>query len=301
MMMRTESLLTNEPPAPVKSAAELYAIAFEQAETAARRYGELAAAGDESFRPVRSVFEILEHRELHRARAISVTCVAVLNKHPDAADLKWTPTDLVPAEELSDVANSLLSTPYGAWALAVRHRDRGFVFWTYVAALASDSSVRTAAENMARDALRDANELRRERRLAWRSERDMRAIDEPHEDTSKLPLTALLESLLLRDIFAWSQDLPAIERGHLLAMTRSGGMSEQLHAPPPMNDRTPAHGTIDEIKRRALHRAEQLSSIYLDEADHADDQLQLELAQKLAAGAITRLAALRTMAAASTK
>jgi hypothetical protein len=300
MMMRTESLLTNEPPAPVKSVAELYAIAFEQAETAARRYGELAAAGDESFEPVRSVFGILEHRELHRARAISVTCVAVLNKQPDPADLKWTPTDLVPAEELSDVANSLLSTPYGAWALAVRHRDRGFVFWTYVAALANHSSVRGAAENMARDALRDANELRRERRLAWRSERDRRAIDEPHEDTSELPLAALLESLLLRDIFTWSQDLPTIERGHLLAMTRSG-MSEPLHDPLPLNDRTPAHGTIDEIKRRALHRAEQLSSIYLDEADHADDPVQLELAQKLAARAITRLADLRTMAASPTE
>lgn len=299
-MMRTESLLTNEPPAPVRNVAELYAIAFQQAETAARRYGELATAGDESFKPVRSVFEILEQRELHRARAISVTCVALLNKHPDPADLKWAPTDLVPAEELSDLANSSLSTPYGAWALAVRHRERGFVFWTYVAALAEDDSVRAAAETMAREALQDGNELRRERRLAWRHERHLSAGDRSHGETSDIPLAALLESLLLKDIVAWSQDLPAIERRHLLAVT-GGDLTERLPVPVPIQDVTSASDTIEEVRRRAIRRAEQLSSIYLDEADHADDQAQLELAQKLAAHAITRLADLRTMAAASAR
>jgi hypothetical protein len=299
-MMRSESLLTNEPPAQVRSVAELYAIAFEQAETAARRYGELATAGDESFKPVRSVFEILEQRELHRARTISVTCVALLNKHPDPADLKWNPTDLVPAEELADLANSSLSTPYGAWALAVRHRERSFVFWTYVAALAEDDSVRAAAENMAREALKDGNELRRERRLAWRHERRLSAGDRSHDETSDIPLAALLESLLLKDIVAWSQDLPAVERRHLLAVT-GGDLTERLPAPVPMRDSTSGSDTIEEVRRRAIRRAEQLSSIYLDEADHADDQTRLELAQKLAAHAITRLADLKTMAAASAR
>lgn len=299
-MTRSESLLANEPPAQVRSVAELYAIAFEQAETAARRYGELATVGDESFEPVRSVFEILEQRELHRARAISVTCVAALDKHPDAADLKWAPTDLVPAEELSDLADSSLSTPYDAWALAVRHRERGFVFWTYVAALAEDDSVHAAAENMAREALKDGNELRRERRLAWRQARRLSAGDRSHDETSEIPLAALLESLLLKDIVEWSQDLPAVERRHLLAVT-GGDLTERLPAPVPMRDRTSGSDSIEEVRRRAIRRAEQLSSIYLDEADHADDQTRLELAQKLAAHAITRLADLKTMAAASAR
>ena len=43
-------------------------------------------------------------------------------------------------------------------------------------------------------------------------------------------------------------------------------------------------------KRRALRRAEQLSIIYLNEADHAADQSSMELAQKLAAQSIMRLA-----------
>ena len=52
-----------------------------------------------------------------------------------------------------------------------------------------------------------------------------------------------------------------------------------------------------QVKRRALRRAEQLSNIYLDDADHAADQSSMELAQKLAAHAIMRLAGLRQLAA----
>ena len=61
----------------------------------------------------------------------------------------------------------------------------------------------------------------------------------------------------------------------------------------------PATGGIDQIKRRALRRAEQLSNIYLEEADSAIDQSSMELAQKLAAQSITRLAGLRKMASTS--
>ena len=56
---------------------------------------------------------------------------------------------------------------------------------------------------------------------------------------------------------------------------------------------------IEQIKRRALRRAEQLSNIYLDEAESATDQSSMELAQKLAAQSIMRLAALRNIASAS--
>ncbi len=61
----------------------------------------------------------------------------------------------------------------------------------------------------------------------------------------------------------------------------------------------PASGDIETVKRRALRRAEQLSNIYLDDADHADDESRMELAQKLAAQSIMRLASLRNVAAAS--
>ncbi len=63
-----------------------------------------------------------------------------------ASDLRWAPIDLVAATEISDIGNSSLATPYTAWALAARDRQRAFVFWTYVIALAEDPLVRLAAE-----------------------------------------------------------------------------------------------------------------------------------------------------------
>jgi hypothetical protein len=292
--MRSEPLLTMEPPAPVQSMAELYAIALDQATTAARRYDTLATTrGGPSADPpgeVRSVFEILMQRERDRAQSMIAACFALLEKRPDPADLRWTPTELVPAEELSEIGNSSLSTPYGAWALAVRHRERGFIFWTYIAALAETIAVRTAAEDIARKALLDCNWLRRERRLAWRNERHP-STDRPSESqTDGISSAALLESLLLKDIVAWSQDLPHREREHLLALGGQIAPAEPSIAVVPEPDAT------DRIERRVLRRAEQLSQIYLDEADNAEDHDRMQLAQTLATRSIARLADLRAIA-----
>ena len=56
---------------------------------------------------------------------------------------------------------------------------------------------------------------------------------------------------------------------------------------------------IEKIKRRALRRAEQLSNIYLAEADSADDHSSMDFAQKLPTQSIMRLAALRHLASGS--
>ena len=61
----------------------------------------------------------------------------------------------------------------------------------------------------------------------------------------------------------------------------------------------PNPGEIEQIQQRVLRRAEQLSNIYLDEADSADDQSSMEFAQKPAAQSIMRLAGLRNIASAS--
>ena len=175
--MHHEPLLTAVPPVPVRSLSELYAIAFDLAQKAAQRYGALAERIDENFQPVRCVFDVLASRERERADGLSAACLAACGKHPDMSDLRWTMIDLVPAAEIADIRDSSLSTPYTAWALAVRHRQRAFVFWTYVIALAEDPSVRRTAERLAREALSDGNLLRRERRLAWRAERKTGAED----------------------------------------------------------------------------------------------------------------------------
>jgi hypothetical protein len=292
LAMRSEPLLATPPPAPAGSIGELYAIALTQAHEAAQRYGKLATKGDENFELVRCVFEVLSEREAERAESIEQASIAAIGRIPDRTDLRWAPVDLVPEQELSDVRNSLLSTAYGAWALAVRHRERAFIFWTYIAALTENPAIRKAAEDMAREALRDGNLLRRERRLAWRTER-ARLRDSGSTDTSEISSAALLESLLLKDILRWSQDAPTSQRDNLLSLIRSDPSAPMF---PTGEMASSSSGTLDEVKRRALRRAEQLSAIYLDEADSAVDQSRLELAQELAARSIARLADLRAIA-----
>jgi hypothetical protein len=294
--MRSEPLLTAVPPAPVRSLSEFYAIAFELARRAAQRYGALAERTDENVGPVRGVFEVLATRERDRADGLSAACLAASGKRPDTSDLRWAPIDLVPAAEISDIGNSRLSTPYTAWALAARHRQRAFVFWTYIIALAEDPLVRLTAEALAREALADGNLLRRERRLAWRAERKMTA-DAAANGTDESVSAALLESLLLKDIIAWSQGLTPAQRDYVLAMDPSR-LPPQFPLPSDKRGVDPTPGEIEQIKRRALRRAERLSNIYLDEADSADDQSSMELAQKLAAQSIVRLAGLRDIASA---
>ena len=290
--MRKEPLLTAVPPVPVASLGELYAIAFDQAQKATQQYGALAAQTDEHLLPLRPVFEVLAARERERCDSLSAACLAACGKRPDTSDLRWAPIDLVVAAEIADVRNSSLSTPYTAWALATRHRQRAFVFWTYVIALA-EHLVRLTAENLAREALSDGNLWRRERRLAWRAERKMAAGETAASEESAS--AALLESLLLKDIIAWSQRLTPTQRDLVLTMD-SSRLPPHFLMPPDDGGVDPASGDIEQIVRRALRRAEQLSNIYLDDADGALDQGSMEFAQKLAAQSITRLAALRHLA-----
>lgn len=297
--MRKEPLLTAVPPAPVRSLDELYAIACDQAQKAARQYGTLATQTHERLLPVRSVFEVLATRERDRADSISAACLAACDKRPDRSDLRWAPMDIVPAVEIGDVRDSSLSTPYTAWALAVRHRQRAFVFWTYVIALAEDPLVRRTAEDLAREALSDGNLLRRERRLAWSAERKIEAeYATAHDGMNESASAALLESLLLKDMMTWSQRLDPAQREQFL--TFGTAPLPQPSATPPGRDSVDVgYVEIEQIKSRALRRAEQLSNIYLDEADHAADQSSMELAQKLAAQSIIRLAGLRQLASRS--
>lgn len=298
--MHREQLLTAVPPVPVRNLRELYAIAFDLAQKAAQRYGALAEPIDENYWPVRGVFDVLATRERERADSLSAACLTACGKRPDTSDLRWAPIDLVPAAEIAEIKDSSLSTPYTAWALAARHRQRAFVFWTYVIALAEDPSVRLTAEQLAREALSDGNLLRRERRLAWRAERKIGREDvtTTHDGVAEPASAALLESLLLKDMVTWSQGVDPAQREQLMTL---GGAPLLPPFPTPTDRDGPGPGDaeIEPVKRRALRRAEQLSIIYLNEADHAADQSSMELAQKLAAQSIMRLAGLRHLAAES--
>jgi hypothetical protein len=282
------------PPAPVRDLGELYAVAFDLADTAAARYGMLAETIDENFRSVRDVFARLAARERARAADLTAACVAACDSPPDPTRLRWAPIDLVPAAEISDIGDSRLSTPYTAWALAANHRQRAFVFWTYVIALADHPAVRRTAEELAREALADCDLWRRERRLAWRADRSEAAQHaSAHHHDAEPNSAALLESLLLRDMLAWSQALDPAQRQQLLPLA---SQSMPPFSPALAGQDGAGSAEIEQIRHRALRRAEQLTNLYLDDADRAVDQSSLELAQKLASQSIQRLAGLRQLA-----
>jgi hypothetical protein len=288
--MREEPLLTVAPAA-IKSLPELYAVALHQAQRAVRHYGTPMRNPDKNADLLRPVFDSLAVREQARADALKVTCVEACGSPPGSQHPPTAFIDLVPAQEVADTSRSDLATPYTVWALAVRQRQRAFIYWTYVAALAEDPAVRNAAERLAREALFDGNELRRERRLAWQSEHRHAASEQQGDRDAS---AALLESLLRRDVIAWSSTLPPAERTHLLQV---GALAHAAYDPDPAEDiPIPSPDDIAGVRERALRRAEQLSNIYLDEADKAIDQGSLELAQKFAAQSIVRLAELRAAA-----
>jgi hypothetical protein len=294
-MRKEQLLLTAMPPAPVRSLGELYAVAFDLAQRAAERYGSVAQQTDDNVRPMRGVFERLAARERDRAADLSATCIAALGKPPDRADLRWTPVDLVPTSETSEIADSGLSTPYTAWAMATRQRQRAFAFWTYVIALADNAIVRSTAEAFARDALSDCNLLRRERRDAWRAERNAgTASAHTNRDDIEPASAALLESLLLKDMMAWSRELDPVRRERLLILHPAFAVPTFLISA--LNDTDAGEAEIEQVKHRALRRAEKLSNIYLDDADRAVDQSSMEFSQKLAEQSIMRLASLRRLA-----
>ena len=86
-----------------------------------------------------------------------------------SAEAPWSIPDTFDASP-DEVAQSKLMTPYRALASAVRHEQRSFAFWTYVAAHA-DGEVKDAAERMALEELEHVSLLRRERRMAFHAER----------------------------------------------------------------------------------------------------------------------------------
>lgn len=286
--MTRHPILTFVPPAPIASPIALYAVALELARPAQRRYSEAALQLGDDALPVRCVFETLAAYEARRVGQIEEACLQACGRLPALSDVPWRAPDLVPDQEVAEMRHSELATSYTAWAMAVEHRRRAFVFWSYVVAVATDRAVQGAAESFAHDALKDGDLLRCERRRAWRALQAPSQTDrrEPAEPES----AALLESLLQKDVMLWSQ----------LAPTDRGLLEEARVAVPPAapGEAWPEIAPLDIVKRRALRRAEQLSALYLDDADRATDQDSLELAQKLAAQSISRLAGLRQAAAA---
>jgi rubrerythrin len=318
------SLLKTEPPAPVRSLDELFAIAGALETEAAARYAELAGRMEAQGLPrVAEVFRRLEAEERGHAGQVEGWARTATGAPPDPALIRWRPPETFDEEEARGLASSRLASAYRALSMAVRNEERAFALWTYIAAQAEDPAIREAAERMAGEELRHAALLRRERRRAFHAERGRGREDgEPSAAAApRRPPPAQEAAAIERALAALLADLGGEARApsaqHVPELRRlaaeAAAMAEEALAvaeagartPPAEGTAQPRHGDRslsppgDEAPRDlsgALRLAERAVEGYLDAAEAAREEEAMRRVQSLAERGIARIALLRRIA-----
>ncbi len=276
--------LNAEPAGQVRTMEEFFAVAHAIETDAAARYDEASRLlRAEGFEQIAAVFEHLAG--LERAHVGQVEQWASRKDMRAISHEPWPIPDTFDAPP-EEVARSRLMTPYRVLASAVRHEQRAFAFWTYVAAHADSEDVRQASEKMALEELEHASLLRRERRNAYRL-----AKAHPGEEDASTSLTSLASTE--RHLANVLENVPAGDGWTTFAKTlaaKSRTAAEKLqtlaaaHATK-LNTPTLPPEQADDVT--AL--SEYLAEAYLRLAESSRDEHVLAAAQELAAMAINRL------------
>jgi rubrerythrin len=292
-------LLESEPEGVVRSLPELLAIANALENEAAERYRQLAqrmrSIGNKA---AEQVFTHLAHEEETHAQKVTELSQAVIGTAPNSADIGWElPKDLED-EAMSDLAVSRLVTPYRALSIAVRNEDRAFAFWSYVSASAEIDRIRAYAEKMAREELRHASMLRKERRRAYHDSEIARSRTARRWSIEQLKQEAVgLETHILASCKQPAPTAAAGDQAIFDALARIGEESRNnmraldLVAP----DVKPSEEQLGPlvILDRAIAALEAAAEAYIEAADSAADEGVMLAAQQLSGSAISRLALLR--------
>jgi rubrerythrin len=285
--------LKAEPPGPVRSLAEFFAVAHAMESDAVARYCETARLlRGQGADDLAAVFEGLAETE--RGHVDQVNAWA---KHRDATApaktaLPWAVPDTHVAPP-AEMAQSKLLTPYRALASAVRHEERAFAFWTYVSAHAPSVDVKEAAERMALEELEHVSILRRERREAFHAERKTSV---PPGQPVALSSLAPLEERLANFV----EQHPAAAAGEEFAPTIA---ADARRAAVTLGKLAPGEGPVLSLPNipsgsqdDPIAMSEYLAEAYLRFAEAATDPDTLAMTQALAGIAVYRLATLRLAA-----
>jgi rubrerythrin len=279
------SLLKTEPPAPLRSLDELFAIAHAMEHEAATRYAEIAQRMRQEGNPaLAEVFERLSADEQGHMDSVMHWSEDQRGKAPDPSLIRWRFPETFDDEGISTTDPRLVSA-YRALATAVRNEERAFAFWAYVAAHAGSPEIQRAAETMAHEELGHVAALRRERRRAFREERSA-SRDAPSRDAAALERQL---ADLLEPIAAQAPVANRLRLRELADEARSHAQElEDLAVKLPVIDHSrPASDDPVVI-------AELLTDRYLETADNLRDEEALGRIQALAGRAIVRLAWLRS-------
>ncbi len=311
------SLLKTEPPAPVRSLDELFALARALEEEASARYADLAGRMRALDLPaVAEVFETLSIEERGHADQVEGWARATTGAAPDPALIRLHPPETFDEEEAGAIASSRLASAYRALSMAVRNEERAFALWTYIAAQAEEPAIQEAAECIAQEELRHAALLRRQRRHAFHAARRHPSAEAepapprlpPIEEAARTeralaPLLAALaegeaagRAAALRHLSEEASGMvdAAVAASAAAAAEVAGPGARPRHVEgTPSADRDPAPEGLP----GALRLAERAVESYLDAADMARDEDAMRRLQTLAERAIARIALLRRVAA----
>jgi rubrerythrin len=265
-----------EPGGKIRSMEEFFALAHAMEMDAATRYEEAARKlRHEGFDRLADVFAHLA--DMERQHVGQVEQWAERRASP-IAEPPWSVPSMVDPD-FAEITRSGLATPYAALASAVRHEQRAFAFWSYVAAYAVEPQVKTAAEKMAIEELEHASLLRRERRLAFRAERkEGKAISLGDLANLERHLAALLEQRGKEDWRPFAATLAGEARTAAARLDACRPVTFPQLLSLPANRR-------DDV----LSVSEYLAEKYLRLADGSKDDQLLATAQDLAAIAVKRL------------
>jgi rubrerythrin len=302
----TMTRLEQEPDARSHTLAELMGLAAAMESEAILRYGQLAAEmsrrGDHG---LAAMFQVLLEEERAHLAGIERWSRATTGDSPPAARRPWQlPPEI--ARSWEEAVRSALLTPYRALSIAVLNEDRGFAFYTYVAARAEDTAARAAAERLAAEELNHAALLRRERRRAWRSEqRGQTPAERPiTPDATDFARRAWrIETDAAQRHARLAERLAALEHGedasalHAIAeeerqAARIAGSGAAGHASVAAAEEPAPEANRAALLRASLAESERLYDIYADLANQAGTETVLLAAQDGARRAVRHIATL---------
>jgi rubrerythrin len=281
--------LEEEPKARPRDLAELMSLALAMEEEAVRRYDGLAADMEKIGElGVAGTFLALVEEERDHVAEINRWSLELTGALPAPVSRPWTlPPEI--GRSWAEVAASTRLTPYRALSIAVHNEERGFAFYSYVAAHSADPRVAAAAERLAVEELRHAASLRQERRRAYRRERAARSLDPSfaqeadslpafRQQSRRLQAVAAARHRLIAELLAGlDADAAGLIEKIAEEERREGRVDALLE-----EDAVAVGDSVPTLLRAALCEAEKLHDAYLDLADHGHDEQVVAAAQAAA-------------------
>lgn len=280
------STLKSEPPRPVASIEELFAIAHAMEQEAAARYSEIALRLRAEGNPaLAGVFDRLAADERAHLDNVVRWSQKEGGKAPDPALVRWTLPETFDDEGVGTTDPRLLSA-YRSLSMALRNEERAFAFWSYVVAHAEHPGVRRAAEAMAGEELEHVATLRRERRTAYHAERAAAAAQPAADDV------AALERRLAGRLDELADRSGPAEAGRMRRFaSEAREAAEELRREPLSSPRRSVLGGA--IPDDAVALSELLVDRYLEAAERLSEERSVLRSQAFAGRAINRLSWLR--------